>query len=334
MPSGVEVRAEGVSKRYDGVRALEDVSLVARPGSVTVVAGPSGAGKTTLLRVIGGFEDPDSGRILYDGVDVTGDPPWERRAALLTQRPVLLPHLTVRENLVLAAEASGLGRGEARRAALEVAEMLGIEALLDRRPGSLSGGQLQRASLAAVLASRPRVLLLDEPFAHLDLPLREQFRVLVRRIARETGATVIQVTHDQDEAVEMADSLVVLWDGVVVDQGDPLRVYEDPGDPRAAVFLGHNITCNPGITGDPRACATFPPEALALGEGLEGRVEYVAHRLHYTLARIRVGDELLSMIVPRGTPIRPGDPVSVSLAGEMVKYWPVDEVKGLHRAYP
>jgi len=149
---GPVVEGRGLVKRFGRVVALDRVDFRAEPGSVTVVAGPSGSGKSTLLRVLGGFLEPDEGRVYFDGVDVTGLMPWERRAVLLSQRPVLLPHLTVEGNLVLAAESRGLRGGEARAEARRVARLLGIEGLLSRRPGELSGGQLQRASLAP----RPR----------------------------------------------------------------------------------------------------------------------------------------------------------------------------------
>jgi len=295
--------------------ALDCASLEAPPGRVTVVAGPSGSGKTTLLRILGGFEEPDSGNIYYDDEDVTGLPPWERRAVMLSQRPVLLPHLTVLDNIVLAAEASGTPRDKAREEALRLARLLGVDRLLDRKPGELSGGQLQRASLAALLAARPRVLLLDEPFAHLDLPLRERLRRLVRRLAGERGVTIVKVTHDQDEALEVADVLAVMVEGRVVDSGPVERVYLDPRDPRAAVFLGHNTLCVEG------SLTTFPMEAVwPGGSWLEGRVVEVARRRGYSVVTVETGVGLVRY-VERGSPPGLGEVVGLGVDEGLVRVW-------------
>lgn len=324
MSAGARVWVEDVSKRYDGVEALRSVSLEALPGEVTVIAGPSGSGKSTLLRIIAGLEEPDEGRILLDGVDVTREPPWTRRAVMLSQRPVLLPHLTILENIVLAAESQGLGRGEAVEEARRIASYLGIEGVLDRKPGTLSGGQLQRASLAAVISARPRVLLLDEPFAHLDLPLRESFRRLVRRIAGERGATIIQVTHDQDEALEVADKLLVLVNGRVLDSGDPLRVYHEPADLGVAWFLGHNIVCSPPLARD-GGPVSFPPEAVIVGEGpYTGRVAYSAPRKHYTLVALESGGSTVRAVIRGVHRWRVGEEVRFAVDEDMVRVWGVE----------
>jgi len=312
---GARVKVECVSKSYGPVKALECAGLEALPGMVTVIAGPSGSGKTTLLRIIGGFEEPSSGRVYYDGQDVTGSPPWERRAVMLSQRPVLLPHLTVQDNIVLAAEAAGLQGREAVEEAVRVARMLGVEGVLERRPGELSGGQLQRASLAALLAARPRVLLLDEPFAHLDQPLRERLRRVVAGLARESGVTIVKVTHDQDEALEVADRLVILIGGRVVDEGPVERVYMEPGDPGAAVFLGHNAVCLEG------SLATFPMEAVSPGGSwLRGRVVEVARRRGYSVVTVETGLGRVRY-VERGAPPGLGVEVGLGVDEGLLRVW-------------
>ena len=320
---GPLVEARDVWKRYEGVVALRDVSLRAAPGEVTVIAGPSGSGKSTLLRILAGLEDPDSGDILFDGASVVRDPPWARNTVMLSQRPILLPHLTVRENLVLAAEARGAPRGEAGKLAEEVARRLGITGLLDRKPGTLSGGQLQRASLATVLAAKPRVLLLDEPFAHLDLPLRESFRRLVRGLAYSESITVIQVTHDQDEALEVADSLAILVNGRVLEERDPQSIYYDPGSIETAVFLGHNVACSPPLSPRRGVPVTFPPEAVSLGEGpLGGVVTYVAARKHHTLVYIDLEGVEVKAVLAGVRGVKVGARVRFDVDHGMVKEWP------------
>lgn len=335
MKTGARVRIENLTKKYGDITALYKANLAAEPGRVTVIAGPSGSGKSTLLRLIAGLETPDEGKIYFDDKDVTRLPPWERRSVMLSQRPVLLPHLTILENIVLAAESQGLTREEAMDEAHRIASYLGIMNILDRRPGTLSGGQLQRASLAAVISARPRVLLLDEPFAHLDLPLRESFRRLVKDIARRQGITVIQVTHDQDEALELADNLVVLIDGRVIDAGDPLRVYYNPSSLEVAAFLGHNIVCESLISWKKGIPASFPPEAVTVGEGpYTGTLTYVGSRKHYTVLYIRVHNTTLKAVVQGVKRFDTGGRITFNIDGSMVKVWSErDDCKSINTAH-
>ncbi len=335
MKVGARVRIENLTKKYGDLIALYRVNLAAEPGRVTVIAGPSGSGKSTLLRLVAGLETPDEGKIYFDNEDVTPFPPWDRRSVMLSQRPVLLPHLTILENIVLAAESQGLTREEAMDEAHRIASFLGITDILDRRPGTLSGGQLQRASLAAVISARPRVLLLDEPFAHLDLPLRESFRRLVKDVARRQGITVIQVTHDQDEALELADNLIVLINGRIYDSGDPLRVYYNPSSLEVAAFLGHNIVCEPPFTRKKGVPASFPPEAVAIGKGpYSGTLAYVASRKHYTVLYIRVYNTTLKAVVQGVQRFDTGVRITFNIDESMVKVWNVrDDCKGINTAY-
>ncbi len=303
---------------------LQGASLTARASETTVVVGPSGAGKTTLLRVAAGFLEPDSGDVIINGVNALGLGPQERRAALLSQRPVLLPHLSVAENIALAAKlARGLSRGEALREAARLADALGIREALDRKPSQLSGGQLQRASLAAVLAAEPRILLLDEPFAHLDLPMRESLRRLVRRLARERGLAVVQVTHDQDEALEIADSLAVMLSGRIVDQGPPTRVYWEPSSIEAAEFMGHNIHCGPPLAGQGEL-ASAPPEAVSVERGSGWIVVGLYRQRGRVIVELRGTDRayLRAYLHPaQARGLREGAKVGVAVEEEHVRVW-------------
>ncbi len=323
MPASGDVEIIELNKSYQNVIALKNVSLRAEKGKVTVIAGPSGSGKTTLLRIIAGLEDPDSGDVRIAGHSVLGVPPWKRRAIMLTQKPVLLPHLTVRRNIMVAAEAQGASREESRVIAESIGDRLGISDVMDRLPGSLSGGQLQRASLAAILAARPKVLLLDEPFAHLDLPLRESLRRLVREIASTWNIPIIQVTHDQDEALEIADSLAILINGEIHGVGDPLLLYHHPPTLKAAWFLGHNVLCSPPLSKDGTP-VSFPPEAVELGApGFKGEIVYVATRKHYTLVFVRVGEQEVRGVLPGVRRLSHG-PISFSVREEFIANWPGD----------
>jgi len=230
-----------ISKSFRGVEVLKGINLRIPEGKITVVLGPSGTGKTTLLRLIAGLESPDSGRILVGSKEITGLPPWERGVSMVFQNPGLFPHLTAWENIAFPLEALQLNKGEVRRRVERVAELVRIRELLNKMPDELSGGEQQRVSLARALVVKPSLLLLDEPLSNLDLKLREDLRMELRRLQRETGITFIYVTHDQDEALELADHLVILFRGKVADSGNPLRIYERPKTYEAASVLGHNL---------------------------------------------------------------------------------------------
>jgi ABC-type sugar transport system ATPase subunit len=224
-----EVRLEGVSKTYPGgVQAVRDLSFEVRAGELVVLAGPSGCGKTTTLRLIAGLEEVSGGRIGIGGREVTREPPHRRGVALVTQRAVLYPHLNVAQNLAL-----GL-KGTAREAMAEVVRLLELEEVLQRRPAELSGGQQQRVALGRALAARPGVLLLDEPLAHLDGPLRWEIRRELHLLQRRLDATMLYVTHDQEEALGLADRIVVLDRGRLQQHEMPQGVLDRP----ASIVVG------------------------------------------------------------------------------------------------
>ena len=253
--------------RLVGRLVLRNVSFWVPASAYLVVLGPSGSGKTTLLRAIAGLVAVESGRILIGGKDYTSRPPWERPLAMVQQIPGLLPHLTILENVELAARVrAGLPRGEARRVAEELLEKLRIAEVAGRRPGEVSGGQLQRAAIAAALAAQPSVLLLDEPLSHLDRPLAEELRRMLKGLSVEYGVTVVHVTHDQDEALALATHLALLSRGRIVAFGRARELYARPGNPEAARFLGHNLL-DAKLLGLEGGMVSFPPEAVEVGSG-------------------------------------------------------------------
>jgi iron(III) transport system ATP-binding protein len=228
-----------LSKAYDpGRPVLRGLSLEIAAGELFFLLGPSGCGKSTLLRLVAGFIAPDTGTIRFGDTDITALPPEKRDAAMVFQNYAVWPHLTIAENVVFGLEARGLPKEECRRRTAEALALVGLADLANRKPGSLSGGQQQRVALARAVVVRPRLLLLDEPLSNLDARLRQQMRVEIRRICKEAGLTAIYVTHDQQEALTMADRLAVLHEGVLRQCGTPREVWSRPADRFVADFLG------------------------------------------------------------------------------------------------
>ncbi|MBI4401948.1 MAG: ABC transporter ATP-binding protein [Nitrospirae bacterium] len=238
-----EVKLEGVGKQFGSMDVLPDLTLTVRDGELFTIVGPSGCGKSTLLHLIAGLEQPTAGRIVFDGQDVTGLAPRERDVALVFQNYALYPHMTVAENLAfplrVARRKLGLTRVEIDQEVHRTANLLGIEALLERRPRELSGGQRQRVALGRALIRKPRVFLLDEPLSNLDAQLRAGMRAELRRLHDELGITMIYVTHDQTEAMTLADRLAVLDRGRLQQVGTPQELYEEPANLFVAVFIGY-----------------------------------------------------------------------------------------------
>jgi ABC-type sugar transport system ATPase subunit len=229
---------EGVSRRYRDVEALREISLSVAPGELVAVLGASGSGKSTLLRTIAGLEDPDGGRVLIAGADQTGVAPVERGVAMVFQSFALFPHLTVERNIAFGMRARREPKPAIAARVRETAAALGLQRLLERRPGELSGGERQRVALARALAARPRVLLLDEPLSNLDAQLRVSTRAEIRRVQEETGVTALYVTHDQSEALALGHRVAVLRDGRVEQLGTPDDIWERPASAWVARFVG------------------------------------------------------------------------------------------------
>ena len=237
-PASVDVRLAGVHKRFGEVAAVDGVDLEIMRGEFFTLLGPSGSGKTTCLRMIAGFERPDTGAIELAGRDVTRLPPFERDVNTVFQDYALFPHMSIGENVAYGLKVKRVARDERRRRVAESLAMVRLEGFEDRRPSQLSGGQRQRVALARALINQPRVLLLDEPLGALDLKLRQQLQVELKRIQQEVGITFIYVTHDQDEALSMSDRIAVMDHGHVIQVGSPHEVYDEPHSRFVAGFVG------------------------------------------------------------------------------------------------
>jgi spermidine/putrescine transport system ATP-binding protein len=232
------VRLRGVSKRFGDLTAVRQMDLDIPRGAFFTMLGPSGCGKTTTLRMIAGFEEPTEGAVLLEGEDVTAQPPFKRSTNTVFQSYALFPHLSVERNVAFGLERRKVAKDEVRRRVAEELERVGLAAEAKRRPAQLSGGQQQRVALARALVNRPAVLLLDEPLGALDLKLRKQLQVELKRIQRDVGITFVYVTHDQEEALTMSDRIAVMNRGVIEQMGEPEEIYERPGTTFVAGFIG------------------------------------------------------------------------------------------------
>jgi sulfate transport system ATP-binding protein len=234
----VSIRVSNVSKAFGGFKALHDVSLDIAEGELLALLGPSGSGKTTLLRIIAGLDFPDEGSVVAYDSDVTRQSARDRNVGFVFQHYALFRHLTVFENVAFGLRVRGWKNGEVRQRVRELLSLVKLENLEGRYPGQLSGGQRQRVALARALAARPRVLLLDEPFGALDARVRADLRQWLRRLHNEVPVTTIFVTHDQEEAFEVADTVVVMSQGRIEQAGTPEQVFEHPANPFVMDFLG------------------------------------------------------------------------------------------------
>ncbi len=234
----MKIEVQSISKRFGDFRALDDVALEVPEGSLTALLGPSGSGKSTLLRIVAGLEAPDSGVVLIDGSDVTSARPQERGIGFVFQHYAAFTHMTVRENIAFGLRIRKRPRAEVRERVDELLSLVGLTTWAEQRPAQLSGGQRQRMALARALAVQPRVLLLDEPFGALDANVRAELRRWLRRLHDEQGVTTVLVTHDQEEAMEVADTIAVMNAGSIEQVGSPRDVYDKPATDFVMGFLG------------------------------------------------------------------------------------------------
>ncbi len=234
---------QNVTKKFGNFTALPDLSLTVEPGTLVTLLGPSGCGKTTTLRLLAGLEHPTSGRILIGGKDVTMLPANERDVSMVFQSYALFPHMSSLDNVAYGLESSGLKKKEARERAEEGLKLVGLAGMGHRLPAELSGGQQQRVAVARALVLEPQVLLLDEPLSNLDARLRRRVRTEIRELQQRLGFTAVYVTHDQDEALAVSDTIIVMKDGDIAQQGSPRDLYESPASAFIADFMVRPMSC-------------------------------------------------------------------------------------------
>jgi putative spermidine/putrescine transport system ATP-binding protein len=297
-PVPPDIRLVDLSKRYGDVRAVDGVSLDVAHGEFFTMLGPSGSGKTTTLRLIAGFELPDAGRVELGGEDVSRRPPYARDVNTVFQDYALFPHMTVLENVAYGLRIRKVARAERRRRAEEALELVRLPGVGGRKPAQLSGGQRQRVALARAVVNRPRVLLLDEPLGALDLKLRQEMQVELKRIQGEVGITFVYVTHDQEEALTMSDRLAVFDAGRIVQVGRPAEVYEHPATAFVAGFVGTSNVLERGgrrFTVRPEKVRILdddaPADGLVVERGRVTDVSYLGPLTRYVVA-LEGGGEL------------------------------------------
>lgn len=336
----IAIRCQELSKKFGEVQAVAGVNLTLSEGHFLALLGPSGCGKTTTLRLLAGFETPDNGQIEIAGQMISAPginvPPEQRNVGMVFQEYALFPHMTVADNI-----AYGLPKGiDKKQRIAEVLELVGLAGLEQRMPYELSGGQQQRIALARALAPRPALILLDEPFSNLDAGLRVQVRAEVRRILRQARATVIFVTHDQEEALSLADEVAVMIDGRVVQLDPPAKLYRRPANRQVATFLGNanflpglagrgQVTCELGqlVTPSIHAGAVevmLRPEDLRLILTENGLAEIVDREYfgHDQLVEIKLpsGVHLQSRLLGSAGDFQPGQRVKVQVNNPVIVY--------------
>jgi putative spermidine/putrescine transport system ATP-binding protein len=328
MTPAIELR--DTSRAFGAVVALDHVSLSVAPGEFFALLGPSGSGKTTCLRLVAGFDHPDEGRILLEGTDVTDVPPYERNVNTVFQDYALFPHMSVAENVAYGLRVRRIGAAERRRRAIEMLELVRLGEFADRRPNQLSGGQKQRVALARALINQPKVLLLDEPLGALDLKLREEMQGELKGLQQRLGITFVFVTHDQGEALSMADRVAVFSQGRIEQLDTPRDLYARPRTAFVASFVGSaNVVAGAlaeRLTGRRRPFAIRPeliemgPVDAALPDGsahAEGTLEDVLYHGASSRCHVRIDADTVLAVAraeSAGSPALPSPGTRVRLA--------------------
>ena len=326
---GIEIT--GVNLSYGSTHVLKNVALSIHPGEFFAFLGPSGCGKTTLLRLIAGFAQAQTGKVLLDGQDVAPLPPWKRDVGMVFQSYALWPHMTVAKNVAFGLEERRLPRAEIDRRVAQALELVGLSAYAERRPAQLSGGQQQRVAVARTIAIEPKVLLLDEPLSNLDAKMRVSVRRELRSLQQRLGLTTIFVTHDQEEANTICDRIAVMDGGKVQQVGTPMELYESPANLFVANFLGsaNILDERSGMPMPAGKRLVFRPQHAALsspeGAALRGPVthrEFLGATVRYA---VRIGDSEILIETPfqSGSELRAvGDNVGVDLPPRRMLFLP------------
>jgi ABC-type Fe3+/spermidine/putrescine transport system ATPase subunit len=354
------IALEALTKRYGAVTAVDELTLAMADRRITALLGPSGCGKSTTLKLIAGLIRPTAGRVTFDGRDVAGVPAERRGAVMVFQHHLLFPYLDVGDNVGFGLRMRGVPRGEIRRRVLAMLDRVGLPDVTDRRPHELSGGQQQRVALARALVVEPEVLLLDEPLANLDTHLRDGMRELILDVQRELAVTTVVVTHDQEEAVVLADEVAVLLDGRLAQRGVPRDLYERPASEQVARFLGAGNLVAARRDGaevatplgrlhaphgtaldDGPVCVVVRPEAIVVGDTggpnvVRGRVRDARYLGTRGRVSVAVGEGTLTVVTPPEALrlLVPGSEVPLTLPPEALWSVPADAAAGSPAAAP
>jgi putative spermidine/putrescine transport system ATP-binding protein len=296
------VSFKNVSRSFGSVRAVDDVTLDIAPGEFFAMLGPSGSGKTTCLRLIAGFEQPTAGSISIFGEACEGLPPYKRNVNTVFQDYALFPHMTVGQNVAYGLMIKGMNRAEREAKASATLELVKLKDYGSRRPSQLSGGQRQRVALARALVNEPKVLLLDEPLGALDLKLREQMQEELKHLQKQLGITFVFVTHDQGEALSMADRVAIFNEGRIVQAGTPKEIYEHPRTRFAADFVGSSNVLSPEFCvkhGGPNKWCSLRPEKIGLAAvGVKGEITAINYQGATTRLSINAEGTRLTAALP------------------------------------
>ena len=319
------IRLEHVTKSWGAARTVDDVSLTADEGALLVLLGPSGCGKSTTLRLIAGLEQPDQGTVTIGGADVTHMTPAQRRIAMVFQSYALFPHLSVAENIVFGLRVRRVSRGERDARLKRVAELVGLGQLLDRKPSQLSGGQRQRVALGRAIIAEAKVCLMDEPLSNLDAKLRHEMRTEIRALQQRLGMTMVYVTHDQTEAMTMADRVVLMRDGRVEQNGTPEQLYNRPATAFTARFIG---TPPMNLIAEGECQVGIRPEDIRVvsHDGRIARVNAVEHLGADSIVLCEIAGQPVAVRQSGFSKVAPGD--TILLAWDDVRAHQFDRASG------
>lgn len=327
------IKIADLAKRFGAVPVFDRLALDIRDGEFVSFLGPSGCGKSTLLFCISGLEDIDGGQILFDGRDISNLSPAHRNIALVFQDYALYPHMSVRENIAFPLRQQKVGEEDVKRQVAWAADVLGIQALLDRYPNALSGGQRQRVAVGRAIVRNPSVLLMDEPLSNLDAALRVRMRTEIRKLQKDLGMTVIFVTHDQEEAMVLSDRIAVMKDGVVQQFAPPMEVYNRPANLFVAGFIGSpqmNTLPGPvcgashGIIVGIRPHDLKPGAQSSNGLTLDGELMLVEPAGPFQFLDVMVGTHIVRATCADASGLSPGNPITLGASADAIHRFAAD----------